>query len=394
MNIPGHGIDKFNAAYSYGGPKLTLEVVKQLTDNRIPINHVVNVDFNGFADAVDAIGCVYVDVDRHYFNANATAASFADQYAEIDIQAGYQRLCGFKALQYVRYRHEDNDIVRAARQQGFLREARQKVPPDKLLEQRETLIDIFTKYTTSDIDDSGTLVELFKLMLDARNAQITQIEFPFDSLDEEGYVTAGDQPLQDAVSEFLGESPGDASEGESSEPKDGDGGDKPAKKPEDKPEPKPDDKPEQSPEQLAAQQMIDSTASGQQYAAAIIEQGGKDLKFPILYPTRIMPSGNAMISDDTRYFGIDGGNGKLYHGYKFVIDDAGHHVPRRLLRRLGHGLARRAAVRQPQRTAQDRRARVLVLLRRRASCGCSPSSATRRSTGSPTPSTTCSPRRR
>ena len=134
VNIPGHGIDKFNAAYSYGGPKLTLEVVKQLTDNRIPINHVVNVDFNGFADAVDAIGCVYVDVDRHYFNDNATAASFADQYAEIDIEAGYQRLCGFKALQYVRYRHEDNDIVRAARQQGFLREARQKVPPEKLLD--------------------------------------------------------------------------------------------------------------------------------------------------------------------------------------------------------------------------------------------------------------------
>ena len=31
VNIPGHGIDKFNAAYSYGGPKLTLKVVKQLT---------------------------------------------------------------------------------------------------------------------------------------------------------------------------------------------------------------------------------------------------------------------------------------------------------------------------------------------------------------------------
>ncbi len=212
VNIPGHGIDKFNAAYSYGGPKLTLEVVKQLTDNRIPINHVVNVDFNGFADAVDAIGCVYVDVDRHYFNDNATAASFADQYAEIDIQAGYQRLCGFKALQYVRYRHEDNDIVRAARQQGFLREARQKVPPEKLLEEREKLLNIFTDYTTSDIDDAPTLLTLFKLMAAARDAQIAQIDFPFDSLDAEGYVTAGDEPLQAAVSQFLGESGGDDSD--------------------------------------------------------------------------------------------------------------------------------------------------------------------------------------
>ncbi len=50
-------------------------------------------------------------------------------YAEIDVEAGYQRLCGYNALQYVRYRHDDNDLVRSARQQDFLREARQKLPP-------------------------------------------------------------------------------------------------------------------------------------------------------------------------------------------------------------------------------------------------------------------------
>ncbi len=126
VNIPGHGIDKFNAAYSYGGPKLTLKVVKQLTglDN---INHVVNVDFRGFADAVNSIDCVYVDVDHHYYHSNLGLAA-AEQYAEIDIPAGYQRMCGLNALQYVRYRHDDNDLVRAARQQLFLREARQELP--------------------------------------------------------------------------------------------------------------------------------------------------------------------------------------------------------------------------------------------------------------------------
>ncbi len=317
VNIPGHGIDRFNAAYSYGGPKLTLQVVKQLTDNRIPINHVVNVDFNGFADAVDAIGCVYVDVDHRYFNDNSTAASFADQYAEIDIEAGYQRLCGLKALQYVRYRHEDNDIVRAARQQGFLREARQKVPPEKLLEQRDTLIEIFKDYTTSDIDDPATLVELFKLMIDARNAQITQIDFPFDSLDAQGYVTAGDEPLQAAVSQFLGES--DAGSGGDSS---NSGAGKPPKKSDKKdkkPEKKPNPEPDRAPEQIAASQMIDATVAGQQYAAVIRDQGGNDLKFPVLYPTKIVPGVNAAISDDSRFFGIDGGNGKLYHGYRFVM---------------------------------------------------------------------------
>ena len=38
-------------------------------------------------------------------------------------------MCGYNALQYVRYRHDDNDLVRAARQQDFLREARQELPP-------------------------------------------------------------------------------------------------------------------------------------------------------------------------------------------------------------------------------------------------------------------------
>ena len=50
----------------------------------IPINHVINIDFGGFRRAVDAIGCVYVDVDRHYYNSNLGAV---EQYAEIDVAA-------------------------------------------------------------------------------------------------------------------------------------------------------------------------------------------------------------------------------------------------------------------------------------------------------------------
>src|SRR5204862_94917 len=72
-------------------------------------------------------GCVYVDIDHHYYIPPDSGV------AEIDILAGYQRLCGLKALQYVRYRHTDNDLVRSARQQGFLREARQQVPTSKLV---------------------------------------------------------------------------------------------------------------------------------------------------------------------------------------------------------------------------------------------------------------------
>ena len=92
-------------------------MVKELTG--LQINHVVNVDFLGFVRAVDAIGCVYVDVDRRYYHSNVGVPP-AEQYAEINVQPGYQMLCGKKALQYVRYRHTDTDIVRSARQQDFI----------------------------------------------------------------------------------------------------------------------------------------------------------------------------------------------------------------------------------------------------------------------------------
>ena len=62
VSIPGHGIDKINAAYSIGGPKLTIKTVKQLTG--LKINHYVDINFHGFSKAVDEVGCVYVDVDR------------------------------------------------------------------------------------------------------------------------------------------------------------------------------------------------------------------------------------------------------------------------------------------------------------------------------------------
>jgi LCP family protein required for cell wall assembly len=81
VEIPGIGVDKINAAYDYGGPRKTLETVKAVTGLRV--NHLVNVHFAGFWRAVNAVGCVYVDIDRRYYNDSAA-------YAYIDIQPGYR----------------------------------------------------------------------------------------------------------------------------------------------------------------------------------------------------------------------------------------------------------------------------------------------------------------
>jgi polyisoprenyl-teichoic acid--peptidoglycan teichoic acid transferase len=203
VDIPGVGTDKLNAAYSVGGPKLTLQTVKQITG--LQINHLVNVDFTGFARAVNAIGCVYEDVDRRYYIAPNTGTS------AINLQPGYQALCGFDALSFVRYRHTDNDIVRSARQQSFLREARAKVPPSRLIEDRHKLLHIFTSYTSSDISDTSQLLELLKLFFDLRGAEIKQVHLA--STLGPSYVYASEDEIHKAVDQFLGVSgtPGPAS---------------------------------------------------------------------------------------------------------------------------------------------------------------------------------------
>jgi polyisoprenyl-teichoic acid--peptidoglycan teichoic acid transferase len=198
VDIPGYGTDKFNAAYSLGGPKLTLQTVKALTG--ITVNHVVNVDFVGFAKAVSAIGCVYVDVDRRYYHSNQ-GLPLSAEYSEINVRPGYQRLCGVNALQYVRFRHTDNDIVRNARQQDFLREARARVPAEDLLTKRHDLISIFTHYTSSDIDDPAAALQVMKLMIEARDEPVKEVHFP-GTVGKEVTVTPGQ--IEQAVSQFLG----------------------------------------------------------------------------------------------------------------------------------------------------------------------------------------------
>ncbi len=212
VQIPGAlGETKFNEAFAMGGVKKTLETVKDLTG--LEISNVVNVDFNGFAKAVDAINCVYVDVDRRYFNDNSTALSEADTYAAIHVNAGYQRLCGQKALDYVRYRHTDNDFVRGARQQDFLRNARAQVPISDVLPILEgsggegsKLLKIFTDHTQSNIDSAAKLIDVLKTFVSVRNVPINEVHLDAIDVMENGvsYVVAEDEAIEQAVDEFLG----------------------------------------------------------------------------------------------------------------------------------------------------------------------------------------------
>jgi LCP family protein required for cell wall assembly len=194
VQIPGYGTDKLNAAYSLGGARLTVRTIRGL-DPRLKINHVVNVDFHGFSKAVNALGCIYVDVDRRYYNQS-------DAYSKINIQAGYQRLCGQDALSYVRYRHEDNDLVRATRQQDFLRQVKAQVGAFGLINKRNKLLHIFSAYTSSDLDSRSGILRLLKLAVFSAQKPIQEIHF--HAKIGPSYVYARPGVIAKTVTQFLG----------------------------------------------------------------------------------------------------------------------------------------------------------------------------------------------
>jgi LCP family protein required for cell wall assembly len=209
--IPGYGINKINAAYSLGGPALTADTIKQLFGGDFKIHHILNVQFKGFREAVNAVGCVYADVDRRYYHSNL-GLPVSQHYAEIDIRPGYQRLCGQRALDYVRFRHADSDIVRAARQQDFLRSAKDQLSTSSLINQRGKLIKILKKSTQTDpsLRSVGDVIKLAKLAIFSAGHPVAQIKFPatFTGDPQTGeYVEASAETIARLRDEFYHASP-------------------------------------------------------------------------------------------------------------------------------------------------------------------------------------------
>lgn len=207
VDIPGRGRAKINEAYALGGLSLATETVKATLGLK-KVHHAMAVDFKGFRRVVNTLGCIYTDVDRRYFNDNTGPG---EDYAAIDVAPGYQRLCGQRALDYVRYRHGDSDFVRAARQQTFLRDAKDQVGTSALVDNAEDLLNIFGRSTQADpsLQKNKQVLRLLEQGVLSAGKPVRQVRFPGElNLDEtEGglgsFVTASPYALEQTRLKFL-----------------------------------------------------------------------------------------------------------------------------------------------------------------------------------------------
>jgi hypothetical protein len=149
---------------------------------------------------------VYADIDHRYYNNTALT-----DYASIDIEPGYQKLCGADALSFVRFRHTDSDVVRQARAQDFIRWARAQFSPDRVISEEGTLLRIFGENAVTDhgLRTTDGLINLFKLVASTLGRPVQSVPFPAIELPCGGarsqvcYVTAPRDAEAAAYAQFM-----------------------------------------------------------------------------------------------------------------------------------------------------------------------------------------------
>ncbi len=281
----GPVVAKINQAFADGGAKLAVKTVQQVTG--LAINHVVDVHFAGFKRAVDVLGCVYVDIDRRYFNHDIGTPE--TNFADIDIQPGYQRLCGSDALDYVRFRHADTDIVREARQQSFLRQVKDQLGVQGLLDKRLALERVFGSDVSTDVHSSHEILQILKLLVDSFSRPVRQVHFNVTL--GPSYVTATREQIRQGVREFLQANAGP--------PRHSAGGAR-----------------AQHPHARATGNGISLTPASSSELSAAATQRGR-LGFGLYYPAGRVQSGG--MPDTLRVYGIRDRQGHRHTAYRVVV---------------------------------------------------------------------------
>ena len=205
------GTGRINSAYAYCGLGGALETVRHLTN--LPINYLIPINFLGFIGVVNKLGGVWLDVDRRYYNKNVGTS--ATDFANINLQPGYQHLTGKQALDFVRFRHTDSDLYRLARQQLFVGAARQQVAKSLGLSTVLGIVNTVTQHHYLEIERGGRAVNLGDVKKYASFAynlphgHVFQVKI--HNIAGQNELSTSQTNITDAVQQFLNPDVGQAS---------------------------------------------------------------------------------------------------------------------------------------------------------------------------------------
>ncbi len=175
--IPGHGNDKLNHAYAYGGPTQALQVLNDVLD--LNIQYYASVDFQGLQKVVDAVGGVAIDIDSeelvHMQSVGITTT-------------GVHQLTGEQALAYSRIRYATGgDYARTQRQQEVILSLGSSLNQIGINGAMTLVSELLPNIETNI--DMGTMFSLGTTAVGIGLGQVDQLRFP-----EDGTFTSGINP--------------------------------------------------------------------------------------------------------------------------------------------------------------------------------------------------------
>ena len=196
VEIPGYGRQKINAAYAIKGAELAIETVQTVTG--VDLDHYVNIDFDAFRQLTTELGGIYVDVDRRYYYVG-------DNYETINIWPGYQALAGENALDYVRFRHDNNnDFGRIQRQQRFLRAAKEQVSKWDAALKIPSLVDVLARNVTTDMSTNQVLrLAVWGMRLQGGRVKQVELNATTANIGGGSYVIADEDAIREAVRDLM-----------------------------------------------------------------------------------------------------------------------------------------------------------------------------------------------
>lgn len=168
VEIPEHDGNRLNAAYAYGGPELLMETIEENFD--IEVNRYMLVNFQAFANLVDAVGGVELEVTNEEVQ---LINGYLVEYNQLEGRAegtdyldtslsGELHLNGPQALAYCRNRYIGSDFARTQRQRNVISAAMKKAPLALVTNGGELVDGLMSNVTTN-----LTQTELSGLMLQA-----------------------------------------------------------------------------------------------------------------------------------------------------------------------------------------------------------------------------------
>ena len=195
--VPGRGSDLLTHAYHWGGPMLSQSIISSMFN--IDIKAYVQVDFQSFAEIVDAIGGI--DIELTELEAKALSGAIPTQvWAWGDVHEGWNHLGGHDTLQYCRLRSIDSDWNRQRRQRTVLEQLQKKcrgMSAGALIRLAEEVMPMIHTNLTKD-HVSKLVLNLPRLL----RGSVSQLQVP-DKNSQSGYIRCVPEYESRKISNFL-----------------------------------------------------------------------------------------------------------------------------------------------------------------------------------------------